>query len=177
MRFLSLLLLFLVAPLASEAQSHATPAPLAFFSRLVGEWEGEAWIIMGPGGKQILQQRETVEAVAGGTVFTIKGIGTLKEPDGSVKVMHDAFATVYLDHDHVTPRLRAFVAHGANWLDPDLTVTANGFSWSMKDPRAGMIRYDVAFDAEGRWVEKGVMSRDEGKTWTPFFEMTLSRKR
>lgn len=122
-------------------------------------------------------QRETVESVAGGTVFTVKGLGTIKEADGSAKVVHDAFAIVHLDHDHVTPRLRAFVAQGANWLDPDFTITANGYSWSMKEPRAGMIRYDMFFDEAGRWVQKGVMSRDEGKTWTPSFEMTLSKKR
>lgn len=157
--------------------SQAAPSPLSLFAKLVGEWEGEAWIIMGPSGKQVASQRETVEAVAGGTAFTIKGRGTTQQPDGSVRVTHDAFAVVFLDHDRLTPRMRTFVANGANWIDPDFTLTADGYHWSMKDPRAGLIRYEMAFDAEGRWVEKGVMSRDDGKTWMPFFGMTLSRTR
>lgn len=176
MRSFLLASLLAAAPIALIAQTPGTPAPLAFFTRLVGEWEGESWIVMGPAGKQTAQQREVVEAVAGGTVFTIKGLGKSTQPDGSVRITHDAFALVYLDHDHLTPRMRSHVAYGGNWLDPDFTLTADGFKWSMTDARSGMIRYAMSFDAEGRWVEQGEMSRDEGKTWTPFFEMTLTKK-
>lgn len=166
-------------PSTSHAQSpshSASPPQLALFTRLAGFWEGEASMMMGPQGKQLVHQRETIEAVAGGTVFTIKGLGTQRAADGSLRTVHDAFAVVFLDRDHTTPRMRAFVAEGGNWIDPDFTLTANGYSWSMTDPRAGRIRYDMSFDAEGRWVEKGVMSRDDGKTWIPFFEMTLTKK-
>lgn len=65
----------------------------------------------------------------------------------------------------------------ANWIDRQFVLTANGHRWSMTDPRAGIIRYDMELDAEGRWVEKGVMSRDDGKSWISFFEMTLSKQR
>lgn len=72
--------------------------------------------------------------------------------------------------------MRAFVGlGGGNWLDPKFAFTTNGYNWKMTDPRAGLIRYDMVFDAQGRRVEKGVMSRDEGKTWMPFFEMVLTR--
>lgn len=169
---------------ASHAQAPAhtpaagTPKALSLFTRLVGEWEGDAWMIMGPQGKVSVKQRETVEAVAGGTAFSVKGLGTLTEASGAARVVHDAFAIIYLDHDHTTPRMRAYVAaEGGNWLDPEFTLTADSYSWRMTDPRAGLIRYEMSFDAEGRWVEKGVMSRDSGKTWMPFFEMTLNRKK
>lgn len=179
MRNLVLASLLIAAPVASHAQAPVamgTPPELAVMKRLVGSWEGEAWMIMGPDGKQFVHQREWVEAVAGGTAFSIKGLGTKKLPDGSTQTVHDAFAVVTLDHDHKTPMMRAHVSLGANWLDPDFKLNANGYSWSMNDPRAGMIRYDMVFDEQGRWVEKGVMSRDAGKTWLPFFEMTLTRK-
>ncbi len=162
------------APLTSAIA--VTPPQLTLFTRLIGTWEGDASIVMGPQGRQAVHQRETVEAVAGGTAFTIKGLGTSKVADGSDRVVHDAFAVVFLDRDHVTARMRAFVALGANWIDPQFTLTADGYSWSMDDPRAGKIRYDMSFDSAGRWVETGVMSRDDGKTWTPFFEMILAKK-
>lgn len=167
-------------PLAAQAPQHVaghsgTPPQLALFTRLAGVWEGEARISMGPQMQAVSRQQETVEAVAGGTAFSIKGLGRTKGEDGVERITHDAFAVVYLDHDKVTPRMRAFVALGANWLDPEFTLTATGYTWRMKDPRAGLIRYDMSFDAQGRWVETGVMSRDDGKTWIPFFEMTLTK--
>lgn len=180
MRTLVLASLLIAAPVALHAQAPVamgTPPQLELMKRLVGEWEGSAWMIMGPGGKVEAHQRETVEAVAGGTAFSIKGLGTAKDPDGTVRTVHDAFAVITLDHDHATPMMRAHVALGANWLDPEFKINANGYTWSMKDPRAGTIRYEMVFDDQGRWVEKGFMSRDEGKTWMPFFEMTLTKKR
>ena len=43
-------------------------------------------------------------------------------------------------------------------------------------PRLGLrIEYQTRFDAEGRWVETGRMTFDDGATWRPFFEMTLTR--
>lgn len=180
MRTLVLCSLLIAAPVALHAQAPAmmgTPPELEIMKKLVGEWEGPAWMIMGPGGKVDAFQREWVEAVAGGTAFAVKGLGVTKLPDGTSKVVHDAFAVITLDHDHKTPMMRAHVALGANWLDPEFKINANGYTWGMKDPRAGTIRYEMEFDAQGRWVEKGFMSRDEGKTWMPFFEMTLTRKR
>jgi hypothetical protein len=73
--------------------------------------------------------------------------------------------------------MRTFTMIGANWTDPDLTVSADGYRWSMRDPRAGLIEYVMTFDSEGRWVETGRVSRDEGKSWMPIFEMKLRRVR
>ncbi|MES2305003.1 MAG: hypothetical protein V4558_05825 [Gemmatimonadota bacterium] len=170
--------LLIAAPVALHAQAPVamgTPQQLVLMTKLVGVWEGEASMVMGPDNKQIVQQRETVEAVAGGTAFTIKGLGTQKLPDGSLRTVHDAFAVITLDHDHLTPMMRAHVSLGANWIDPEFTLRPDGYTWKMNDPRAGMIRYEMAFDNQGRWVEKGFMSRDEGKSWTQFFEMRLTR--
>ncbi len=183
-RLSSLLLsaLLIAAPVSarSQAADHAvaargTSSRLSLFTRLAGEWEGEAKFAMGAKGWSTSRQHETVEAVAGGTAFSIKGLGTTKGADGADRITHDAFGIVFLDHDGTTPKMRAFVAQGANWIDPDFTLTPTGYVWSMTDARVGLIRYEMSFDAQGRWVEKGVMSRDDGKTWMPFFEMTLVR--
>ncbi len=47
------------------------------------------------------------------------------------------------------------------------------FVWSMEHPQAGHIRYTIRVK-DGRWSETGESSRD-GVSWTPIFEMTLTR--
>ena len=113
---------------------------------------------------------------AGGTVISVKGVGTEKTTSGDEQVVHDAFAIIHLDRDGRTALMRAFVG-GGRWLDVDLTVRPDGYDWAMTDPRAGMIRYEMRIDDEGRWVERGYMSRDGGATWNQFMEMTLTRVR
>jgi hypothetical protein len=173
----ALLLLALTPGLVAQAPPVNTPPQLALMQRLVGEWEGIATATMGPGAKHVLRHTERVEAVAGGTAFAVLGRGYEKMPDGTEQVTFDAFAVIYLDHDKVTPRMRTHTMHGGNWADPEFTLDANGYRWSMRDPRAGLITYEMKFDAEGKWVETGAVSRDNGKTWTPIFEMKLSRKK
>jgi hypothetical protein len=170
----TLALMATVATIAAAPLAAQTAAPLGIFPDLVGEWEGDAWIVMGPDGRHEVHQRETVRTAAGGTVIVVEGLGVERLADGTEKVVHDAYAIVHLDHDGTTPLMRAFTAAG-RWMDMDLKLLPNGYDWSMVDPRAGTIRYEMRFDTEGRWVEKGFMSRDGGTTWMPFFEMVLSR--
>ena len=178
MRPLSLVLaLSLTAlPVAAQAPPPVDRSALAVFDRMLGEWNGPAWMIVGPGGRHDAFQREWVSKVAGGTVIAVQGIGLERTPDGSYRTVHDAFATIYLDRDGKTPRMRAFLANG-QWQDVDFTAKPDGYSWGMTVPGDIRVRYDMVFDAQGRWVEKGVMSRDQGKTWMPFFEMTLTKQR
>ena len=167
---MTLLSLTLSTPLVAQQAS----STLGIFPKLVGEWEGKAWIVMGPDGRHDVQQRETVATAAGGTVITVRGLGVEKLPDGSERTVHDAYAIIHLDHDGTTPLMRAFTAY--NWMDMDLVVNDAGYTWRMDDPRAGKIRYEMHLDEQGRWVEQGFASRDDGKTWNQFFEMTLTKQ-
>ena len=175
---LSLSLLLSLGPGALAAQTHTaastdSASQLRLFAHLTGEWEGDAWMIRGPGGRQAARQWERVEVHAGGTVVAVKGVGTMKNDTGAEEVVHDAYAIIHLDRDGRTPRMRAFVA-GGHWLDVELVVQPNGYDWAMSDPRAGKIRYEMRIDEAGRWVERGYMSRDDGATWNQFMEMTLT---
>lgn len=174
-RFILTALTLAMAPLlTTPSAAQDVPRPPEIFQKLVGNWEGDAWFQVGPGNRQQLRQREWLESVAGGTVISVKGIGTRTTPEGKVETVHDAFAVVHLDHDGKTPLMRAFTGQG-HWMDIELTVRTDGFSWALTDPRAGLIRYDMHLDGQGSWVEEGFRSGDSGKTWTKFMGMTLTR--
>ena len=165
--------LALATPLAAQ---QVTPvSKQGVLATLQGEWEGDAWYITGPGpqGKQVVHQQEWVSTGAGGTVVVVKGLGTQKMPDGTTVVKHDAFATIYTGRDGKLA-LRAFLANG-QWMDMDIELVPDGYTWRMTHPQAGLMRYEMRI-VEGRWIEKGFNSRDEGKTWSQFMEMTLTRK-
>jgi hypothetical protein len=165
------LLLFLAAPLVAQQAAPPT-GPVAQLSYLLGEWKGEAVIDMGPGGKHQATQQEWVRTAAGGTVITVIGQGVERQPDGSDRLIHDAFAVIYPDREG-KPAIRAFRA--GNYIDPEFVLADKGFTWSYDDPRAGRIRYTVVLTPDGRWSEIGERSADGGATWTRFYEMTLVR--
>src|SRR5690606_10395421 len=121
-----------------------------------------------------VRQREWVALEAGGTVIAVRGIGTLTI-GGQDRVVHHAFAVIHQNHDKTGVMMRAFTAEG-HWLEPEITRTEKGYTWRMHDPRIGDIRYEMTIDAQGRWVEDGFFSRDQGATWTPFMGMVLTRK-
>ncbi len=81
-------------------------------------------------------------------------------PNGSDQVVQDAFAVVFLDHNHTAARTRAFGALGANWIDPQFTLTVDGFGgrWTTRAP----VGSASSFDSAGRWVATGAMSREDG---------------
>ena len=177
-RFVPLVLfLALAAPLVgqSPAMPHTPPpadSPLAPLAFLAGDWEGDAWMIMGPEGRTAVRQREWVRWVAGGTVLAIQGVGRLASD--SSRVVHDAFATIALGNDRRTVSFRAQTMHGQ--LDPTFRIVPNGFDWEMVDPRTKMqIHYEMRLDAQGRWVEKGFRTGPTGER-IQFFEMTLTRR-
>ena len=57
----------------------------------------------------------------------------------------------------------------------DLTLTDKGFVWGFKEPQRGVeVRYTVTLTPKNEWYEIGEYTLD-GKTWTKFIEMTLTR--
>lgn len=182
MRPFPLLLALLGLPCFAAAQSPAAkpaaaaaPAaddklkPLAF---LAGKWQGEGWIMLGPGQKSFFVQTETVEPRLGGRILTIEGRGTDKA--NPQRVIHHAFATLAYDAPSGTYRMRAYKADGA-YTDALATLNADGsMTWGFAIPNAGQVRFNIRQNAQGQWFETGEFSRD-GQQWMQNFEMTLSR--
>ncbi|MDX2262774.1 MAG: hypothetical protein SFU84_13870 [Gemmatimonadales bacterium] len=169
-----LLLLTLIAAIPCAAQQASPTSPLGIFATHTGVWEGESWTIRGPQGKVITRQRETVGHEAGGHVLTVHGLGTMLRA-GKTDTIHHAFAIMHLSQDGTRLHMRAFTAEG-RWLDPEITATPRGYNWQMTDPRVGPIKYEMRIDEQGRWIEDGYMSRDDGKTWMHFLGMVLVKQ-
>ena len=174
MRRLLIPMILAAAPVAAQS---TTPAPgtdrLAIFRELIGEWEGDAWS-MRPEGRVTVKQKEWVSTEAGGTMIVVRGLG-VATINGAERPVHQAFAVIHHNHERTAIMMRAFTGEG-HWLDPEIVPTAKGYTWYMTDPRIGKIRYDMVLDAQGRWVEDGFFSRDDGKTWTQFMGMVLTKK-
>jgi hypothetical protein len=169
----SLLAVALLAPPISAQVRAAPSGPVEKVGMLLGRWEGQAWIDMGPRGRQTLTQREYVTTAAGGSTIIVTGQGTMRLPDGTDQLVFDAFAVMYGDGAGGLA-MRAFRKDGL-WLDPTITPGERGLVWGFEDPRAGRIRYTMTMTPAGEWNEIGERSPDNGGTWIKFFEMTLQR--
>jgi len=160
---------------------HAQPAPpdpsaqlleMEKLSWVVGTWEGEGWIVMGPGKREEFRGTETVESRLGGLVLVTEG--KFVSPESGADV-HFALGVLSWDPTAGTYRLRSFLANGRAG-DSKGRLVDGVFTWGPPAPPGIEIRYRMRRDEAGRWVETGEMSRDDGKTWNQFFQMTLTKK-
>jgi hypothetical protein len=173
MRRLLLPAILLAAPMTAQSNPAPSPDRLAVFRQMIGVWEGEAWTIRQE-GRVSVRQKEWVSTEAGGTMIVIRGLGVLTT-DGVERPVHQAFAVVHHNHERTGIMMRAFTGEG-HWLDPEIIATEKGYTWFMTDPRIGKIKYEIVLDGQGRWVEDGYFSRDDGTTWTQFMGMVLTKK-
>ena len=130
------------APQNGDAQREAMHK-LAF---LAGHWSGPASIARGPGEPLHTTQTEAVEYEVDGLVLLIEG----KSTDAQGKVRFSALATV--SYDETTHAYRFHAYHGGQYLDTELTVLADGFSWGFAAGPA-QIMNTMHLTAKGEWSE------------------------
>ncbi|HEX8266314.1 MAG TPA: hypothetical protein VF596_12990 [Pyrinomonadaceae bacterium] len=173
---LFLLMLLLTSSIYCQATASATSAApeMKKMDFLVGQWQGEGWMMFGPSDRRTFRQTETVQSKVAGTVLVIEGLGKGKIANkGEEVTIHSAFAVISFDKDANVYRWRAFKADGTSF-DVVPQVMENSIVWGFKDVRAGDIRFTIKLNEKGQWVEIGEISRDS-KTWNKFFEMILNR--
>lgn len=176
MKKIAAIVLLLVLPLALSAQTPFSPklAEMKRLDFLVGQWQGEGWIMFSPNQRHTFRQTENVQRKVDGAVLLIEGLGKSMDAGNAGAIVHSAFAVLSYDKDAKVFRIRAFRADGSS-VDTEAKVSENMLIWGFRDPRAGNIRFTIKLNEKGQWFETGEMSRD-GQTWLKFFEMTLNRK-
>lgn len=130
------------APNGAEAQRDA----MRKLSFLAGRWSGPVTISRGPGEPLHFAQTENVEYKLDGLVLLIEGKST--DPDG--KVQFSALATIAYDDASHSYRFRAY--NDGHYIDTELAVPANGFSWGFTAGPAHIVNTMHLTD-KGEWNE------------------------
>ncbi len=113
---------------------------------LTGRWSGSVNIVGGPGAPLHLTQSEDVQYKLSGLVLLIEG----KSTDADGKAQFQALATIAFDDASHTYRFRAY--NGGHYVDTELTVLADGFSWEMTAGPARIIN-TMHLTSKGDWQE------------------------
>jgi hypothetical protein len=166
------ILALLVAALPARAEEPAARAKMHAFDFLLGTWEGEGWILMGP-QRRNFRQREIVRPAAGGTVVVIDGLGLGTDPDNKDKIVHQAFAVAHWNAAANAYRWLAFRADGAS-LEATPTLSDKQLVWELPPANDRRVRFTIKREADGRWHETGESWTGDGKPVT-FLDMSLRR--
>jgi hypothetical protein len=170
-----LLVVSLLLPRMAAAQAETERAEMKKVEFLVGEWDGEGWVAFGPGQRKTFTIHESVQPKLDGLVVLLEGLGKSPSPDGTQRITHHALATLAYDPQARVYRLSAY-REGNGFIAAQARVGAKSLIWGFTDPRAGDIRFTIRLDDQGRWTETGEASRDGGKSWHQFLDMTLHRR-
>jgi len=115
-------------------------------SFLQGRWSGPITIMHGPKETLHFTQTEDVEYKLDGLVLLIQG----KSTDAQGNEQFSALATVAYDDASHTYRFRAY--HQGHYLDTELSVVPDGFSWGFSAGPAH-IANTMHLTAKGEWHE------------------------
>jgi hypothetical protein len=160
------LLLFFLQKAQAQMTSMEAMGKLSF---LVGEWEGNAKAMTGPGKVQLIDQHENVQLRLGGQILVIEGMGYQQG-----ELVFNAMALVTFDTETQQYEMQSWLASGEKTNAYFKELSPENFEWGFPLPN-GQIRYFISLDEEGRWKENGEFSPD-GKNWYPSFEMLLTKK-
>jgi hypothetical protein len=152
------------ADVAALAAQKTAMGPL---DKLNGQWRGTAWAVDRSGKRTDMIQTERVGPMLDGSIKLVEGRGYSLDGD----LVFNAFAVISYDPARKTYSMKTF-AQGRGGEFP-LTVTDDGFSWSIPAGPGATIRYTAVIKGDS-WVESGEFVA-EGRPPFKFIEMNLKR--
>lgn len=168
---------FFFASIASNTHAQAPSGDIgrqmmAKLNKLVGHWEGEATVQLGPGQIHKVRQREHVQSKLNGSVLLIEGTGRETDSDGKDKVVFQAMAVCAFDPATQGLQFHAFRDNGMSKIAA-AELTETGMIWGFDDGRGGKVRYTITL-TDDTWVEIGEYLM-EGMPPRKIFEMTVKK--
>jgi len=175
-RFSLLLLLALPAPLVAQSRGASDPAKakaaLAPFTKVVGQWEGDARVMLVPGQPpQVVRYRQDITMNNAGTILKLVGIGRSTEPGAKDSVILRASGT--LSYDNTMNKLRLIAqANGSDPVEADIQVKPDTLIWGIP-VQGGRLRFTVAYGSAD-WHQIGQFILQNGNA-IPAMEMRLKK--
>lgn len=167
-------LVLLSGAFALAQETMEAPGEMDQLKFIVGEWEGEGWVMTGPGQRETFRVEELAEMKLGGSVLYLEGRGVaIAKGQPMEKVLHQAMVLIHFDQKQNQFLMRSYRA-GGHVTDAEITVEDKKISWGF-DVAQGQMRYRLQLNNRGQWVETGEISMDGGQNYLKFFEMTLDR--
>ena len=149
LRAASMMISFSLLLAAQQPPSNSVDAQreaMRKLSFLAGHWSGPVNIVRGAGEPLHLTQTEDVAYKLDGLILLVEGKSTSAEG----KVIFSALATIAYDDASHTYRFRAY--NDGHYLDTELSVPANGFSWSFTAGPAHIVN-TMHLNGKGEWDE------------------------
>ena len=169
MKKIPILMLFFVLGIAFAQEGRAPIATETLFAKLIGNWQGEGWTMLGPGQRAEFSQEEIISSKANGHVVVVEGLGTDKD---SGELVFQAFGIFSYDLVNDQYQFTAYQTNGYSVVvEPD--ISDDQFIWGFDTPQ-GTIRY-TADITENSWSQVGEFSPDGGNTWFQTFAMDLTK--
>lgn len=154
-------------PAAAQAVARARAA-LAPVAWMVGQWEGQASGVAGPGQQFTVVQHEDVQFGASETILMIRGTG--RDPS-SAAIVFEAAAILWVDEQGAL----AMRSHrDGRSVMADVEMRGDTLVWGFEVP-GGRVRYRIWHGADDTWEEDGEFLRG-GQSAMRLIRMSLRRK-
>lgn len=173
--FISILLLplFVAAQMPDAEKLEKQRSELKKAEFLVGTWQGTGWMQVGRERKNFTV-KEVVQPKIDGLIYVVEGLGKIKdEKTGEERVVHNAYAVIYVDEKTNELRIRFFKENGQAG-DTAMQVSGKKLVWGFTvQPNGMQVRFTEETNEKGEWTEFGEVFVNE--KWIRFFEMTLQK--
>ena len=161
---LGISLLFMSSSFSQSVETDSiSKSELSKLEFLVGNWNGNGWIMGRERTKSEFDQTEKIQFKLDSTVILIEGLGK-----SNGLVTHNAMAIISYNKKEENYTFQSYLQNGRKGEFKGELI-GNKFYWY---PNENM-RYIIWINENGQWYETGEFNR-EGK-WFQIFEMTLDR--
>lgn len=166
LKLLTLICLTLTIKTYSQAPTtdKTAKAEISKLGFIVGQWEGDGWMMGRDGNKGSFTQTENIQFKLDSTAILIEGLGK-----NNGQIIHNAMAIITYNKQEKNYTFNSFLSsgHGGSFK---AELIEGKLHWY---PNENM-RYIISLNEKSQWYETGEMKRQD--SWYQFFEMTLDKK-